>query len=179
MYLSQSKGKLMEFTGKVEEKMIDALRGATHITLDCDAGDKEFILFASFDEMLEIGAMAISVTNPTLVMITAMQEGLERVIMFNPSNGNWDLDLDDWVTIDETPSRVILDIYEPLDESLYNGVLEHKLKMVVDGSNRNPATEFLGTRDNLENFIKNSYCSDAEVYESYIRDIKPVLDYLK
>jgi len=163
----------MEFTGTVDERMLDKLRDAIIIRLDIDGGDKYFTLHSHFDQMLEIGAMIVSVTRPSHVMIVAINhENCERVIMFNPSNGDWHIEDDDWVTIDETPSKVILEICDPTSESLWRAVSKYNLKVTFDGGSYSDNTEFRGTRDALERFIREDY--EPETPEEYIRDIRTV-----
>jgi hypothetical protein len=145
----------MEFTGQVEERMIDALRKANTISLDIDSGDKEFKLNASFDEMLEIGAGIVSYLKPSVVVITAYDsENNERVISYHPSCGNWEYEEDQWITIDETPSTIILSIAEPTDKTLWDIIRRLNLTATFNACSNADDVEFSGTRDSLERFVK-------------------------
>ena len=164
MSLTQARGKVMEYVGQVDEKMIDLIRDANTIRLDIDSGDKEFTLNASFDTMLEIGAGIVSYTRATFVKIYATDDNNKiRMIEFHPSTGNYDLEIDEWV--DNTPSKVTLEIQEPSYDGLWTSIRECNLKVIAEGYE----WEFIGKRCDLVAFIVE--CYEPNDPEEHIKDI--------
>lgn len=161
----------VEFEGVADPRMLEAFSGAKRFRLDLDGGDKAFELDASYEEMIEVGAIAIARTRPTLVMITAYDtNNMERTIMFNPSNGDWNLEGDDWV--DNRLARVMLEINEPCDVGLWRNI--GNLGLTIETNTISNEWEFRGRYTDLVKFLKDYYTHDVD--EEMFYQLKETID---